>query len=180
MKITRFTMLASIALTATVAATTIYGQENNLPEPPPFEVPEPPPFAVPEPPAPFVWEPLQGFGPAAEGAEAPVLRVDGIGVDADEIRFDRNAGLVEAQGSVTLTVPSARAGYRAWQTETVFQRGAARTIQADRVTINRDEGVIEASGNVRVVESGNDGLTLEAPSMTVRYPKPTAAVVEVQ
>lgn len=173
MRITRLTMLAAIALA--VAGTAIYAQENNLPEPPPF--------AVPEPPAPFAWEPLQGFGPAAEAAEAPVLRVDGIGVDADEIRFDRNAGLVEAQGNVTLTVPLGRTGARVWAVagnEGVYGFGAARTIEADRVTINRDEGVIQAAGNVRVIESGDGGLTLEAPEMTVRYPRPSSSVVEVR
>lgn len=100
------------------------------------------------------------------------ITVDGIGVNAEEVEFDRDAGVLEAKGSVSLSVPVDRSvlltrPVRA-QDRRLFPSGTG-TIRADRVKIRTGTQTIEARGNVVVTVPGAESMVLEAREMTIRY-----------
>lgn len=166
MKTLRLTAAICAGLVVAVSGAGILHGQEHVPEPPVF---------TPEAPSPFQVTP--------EPAQAAVITVDGIGVDADEIRFDRRAGVLEAKGSVTLTVPVLFYG-RASSGIAVYRyspgQKVTRTIRAEDATINQKQRVIEAVGNVRVSLSDDDANILEAPEITLRYQGPLTNVVRVR
>ena len=86
--------------------------------------------------------PLQGLGIArTSDPNAPVT------FTADEVEYDREAGLVTARGRV-----------EAWQGE--------RVLRADEFTYNRETGVATARGNVQLLEA--DGQVLFADEAELR------------
>jgi lipopolysaccharide assembly outer membrane protein LptD (OstA) len=109
------------------------------------------------------------------------ITIDGIGVAADEIHFDTNAGVLEAVGNVRLT-PGTSADLRRaglFRPLGVASFGGS-TINADRATVDRNMRTIHAVGNVRLIMSGDGSIVLEAPEATIRYGEPAETLVEAQ
>jgi hypothetical protein len=89
--------------------------------------------------APLIAFLLVAGGAAMSCLHAAQVSLDGIVLDADTLRFDSVAGVLQAEGRVTLTVPetytasvSNSEGQRAWH----FLPGGFVTIRADRARIH--------------------------------------------
>lgn len=80
-------------------------------------------------------------GRAAAGEQPPVL------LNADQVTFDEQQGIVTASGNVELSQ-------------------GPRSVRADTITYNRKTKVVTASGNIRLVESSGDIVFADYAELT--------------
>ena len=78
---------------------------------------------------------------------APVNRKDPVGFTADEVRYDRERGIVTATGNV-----------EAWQNDHV--------LRADQITFDRNTDVAAASGHVTIIEPDGQVLFSDYAELT--------------